>query len=143
FDNDFFGATPITGQLLLCGTSTTDTTAFLYWIGFTSYPTMNASASGSITRGTSPGVPCSPITEIYNPNVNFGGGDHDIIISGVVGTNVGAQINGVIRTDDISNVSFTNSLSGVNYSGGVSAIIFDDVNASGQASSVYFSTLQT
>jgi hypothetical protein len=100
---------------------------------------MNSATTGTIARGTAAGNPCTPITEIFNPSVNFGGGDHDIVISGVVG----AAPNGVIRTDDISNVTITGSLSGVNYSGGVSAIIFDDVSASGQASSVYFSTLQT
>jgi hypothetical protein len=74
-----------------------------------------------------------------NFNINVNPPHHDIIISGVVG----AGANGVLRTDDISNVSFTNSLSGLAYPGGVSAIIFDDVSTSGQASSVYFSTLQT
>jgi hypothetical protein len=139
FDNKYFGATPANGHLYVCGTVAGSTAAAFYWIGFTAYPTMNSATTGTIPRGTAAGNPCTPITEIFNPNVNFGGGDHDIIISGVVG----AAPNGVIRTDDISNITITGSLSGVNYSGGVSAIIFDDVSASGQASSVYFSTLQT
>jgi hypothetical protein len=139
FDNDFYGATPNTGQLYLCGTSTTDTTSYLYWLGFTAYPTMNATATGSITRGTSAGVPCSPITEIYNPNVDFGGGDHDIIVSSLVGSGT----DGLLRTDDISTGTITGTLSGTNYPGGTSGIIWDNTSTQAQASSVYFSTLGT
>lgn len=139
FDNDYFGATPANGQLYACGTIAGDTSAAFYWIGFTGYPVMNPVATSSIARGTTAGNPCTPITEIFNPNVNFGGGDHDIVISGVVG----ASPNGVLRTDDISTGLITGTLSGVNYPGGVSGIIFDNVNGGGQASSVYFSTLTT
>lgn len=139
FDNDYFGPTPTNGQLFVCGTISADTSAAFYWIGFTSYPVMNSTPTGTIARGTTAGNPCTPITEIFNPNVNFGGGDHDIVISGVVG----AAPNGVLRTDDISTGVITGTLSGVNYPGGISGIIFDNVNAGGQASSVYFSTLTT
>ncbi len=139
FDNDFFGATPANGQLYLCGTSGTDTTSFLYWIGFTAYPTMNSSYTGRITRGTSAGVPCSPITEIFNPNVDFGNGDHDIIISSLVG----AGANGLLRTDDISTGAITGTLSGLNYPGGTSGVVWDNTSTQAQASSVYFSTLGT
>jgi hypothetical protein len=138
FDNNYFGATPATnGHLFVCGTVNNSSSAAFYWIGFTSYPTMNGSTTGTIARGPAAGAPCTPLTEIYNPNVNFGGGDHDIVISGVVG----AHPNGVLRTDDISTGKITGTLSGVTYDGGVSGIIFDNVSTSGQASSVYFSTL--
>ena len=139
FDNDFFGPTPNIGQLFLCGTSATDTTSYLYWVGFTAYPAMNATYTGRITRGTSAGVPCSPITEIYNPNVNFGGGDHDIIVSSLVG----AGNDGLLRTDDISTGTITGTLSGLTYPGGTSGIIWDNTSTQAQASSVYFSTLGT
>ncbi len=139
FDNNYFGATPANGRLFVCGTISSDTSAAFYWIGFTAYPTMNSTPTGSIARGTTAGNPCTPITEIFNPNVNFAGGDHDIVISGVVG----ASPNGVLRTDDISTGVITGILSGVNYPGGVSGIIWDNVSTSGQASSVYFSTLTT
>ena len=120
FDNKYFGATPTAGHLFVCGTTGADTRAAFYWIGFTAYPTMNAATTGTITRSPAAGNPCTPITEIFNPNVNFGGGDHDIIISGVVGLNGVGFTNGVLRTDDISNGVITGTLSGVNYSGGVS-----------------------
>jgi len=139
FDNNYFGATPANGRLFVCGTTTTDTAAAFSWIGFTAYPTMNSTIINSKARGTTAGNPCTPITEIFNPNVDFGAGDHDIVISGVVG----AAPNGVVRTDDISTGVITGTLSGVNYPGGVSGIIFDNVNSGGQASSVYFSTLTT
>jgi hypothetical protein len=143
FDNNYFGATPATGHLFVCGTINTDTSAAFYWIGFVSYPTMNSAATGSIARGTTAGNPCTPITEIFNPNVNLnpitGTAIHDIVISGVVG----ASPNGVLRTDNIGTGTITGTLSGVNYPGGISGIIFDNVNAGGQASSVYFSTLTT
>jgi len=139
FDDKYFGATPSSGRLFVCGTIAGDTSAAFYWIGFTAYPVMNSTATGSIARGTTAGNPCTPITEIFNTNVNFGGGDHDIVISGVVG----ASPNGVLRTDDISTGVITGTLSGVNYPGGVSGIIWDNVSTSGQASSVYFSTLTT
>jgi len=138
FDNNYFGATPTLGHLFSCGTGPGDTSAYFYWVGFTSYPTMN-STTGSIVRGTTAGNPCTPLTEIYNPNINFAGTDHDIVISGVVG----ASPNGVLRTDDITTGAITGTLSGVNYPGGVSGIIFDNVSTSTQASSVYFSTLTT
>jgi hypothetical protein len=139
FDNDFFGTAPNTGQLYLCGTSTADTSAFIYWIGFISYPTMNSASSGNITRGTAAGEPCSPITEIFNPNVNFGAGDHDIIISSVLG----AGNDGFIRTDDISTGTVTGTLASAAYDGGTSGIIWDNTSTQTQASSVYFSTLGT
>ena len=81
----------------------------------------------------------SPITEIFNPNVDFGGGDHDIIISSVVATGT----NGILRTDDISSGAIPGTLSGTTYSGGTSGIIWDNTSTQVQASSVYFSTLGT
>jgi hypothetical protein len=139
FDNNYFGASPKTGHLFSCGTIAGDTSAAFYWIGFTAYPTMNSATTGSIARGTTAGNPCTPLTEIYKPNINFGGGDHDIVISGVVG----ASPNGVLRTDDITSGTITGTLSGVNYPGGISGVIFDNVSTSAQTSSVYFSTLTT
>ena len=73
FDNDYFGPTPTNGQLFVCGTIAADTSAAFYWIGFTAYPVMNSIPTGTIARGTTAGNPCTPITEIFNPNVNFGG----------------------------------------------------------------------
>jgi hypothetical protein len=104
---------------------------------------MNSATTGSIARGTSAGNPCTPLTEIFNPNVNLNNVNnpviHDVVISGVVG----AGADGVLRSDDITSGTITGTLSGVNYPGALAASSFDNVSTSAQASSVYFSTLAT
>jgi hypothetical protein len=137
FDNKYFGAAPNTGELFVCGTGPGNTNPYHYWIGFTSYPVMNATPTGSIARNpTAPGLACSPYSEIFNPNINLGGNDHDLLISGLMG----AGTNGQIITNDISTGAIAIGLSNVSYSGGVSGVVVDNVSISGQASSVYFST---
>jgi hypothetical protein len=137
FDNKYFGAAPNTGELFVCGTGPGNTNPYHYWIGFTSYPVMNATPTGSIARNpTAPGLACSPYSEIFNPNINLGGNDHDLLISGLMG----AGTNGQIITNDISSGAIAIGLSNVSYPGGVSGVVVDNVSTSGQASSVYFST---
>ena len=137
FDNNYFGAIPNTGELFVCGTGPGNTNPFHYWIGFTAYPAMNAAPTGSIARNpTAPGLACSPYTEIFNPNINLGGGHHDLLISGLMG----AGTNGRIITNDISTGVIAVGLSNATYDGGISGVVVDNVSASGQASSVYFST---
>jgi hypothetical protein len=98
---------------------------------------MNATPTGSIARSpTAPGLACSPYSEIFNPNINLGGNDHDLLISGLMG----AGTNGQIITNDISSGAIAIGLSNVSYPGGVSGVVVDNVSTSGQASSVYFST---
>jgi len=137
FDNNYFGATPSTGELFLCGTGPGNTNPFHYWIGFTSYPTMNAAPTGNIARSpTAAGLACSPYTEFFNPNIDLGGGHHDLLISGLMG----AGPNGRIITNDISTGAITAGLSNATYDGGISGVVIDNVSNSAQASSVYFST---
>jgi hypothetical protein len=137
FDNKYFGAAPNTGELFVCATGPGSTNPYHYWIGFTSYPVMNATPTGSIARNpTAPGLACSPYSEMFNPNINLGGNDHDLLISGLMG----AGTNGQIITNDISSGAIAIGLSNVSYPGGVSGVVVDNVSSSGQASSVYFST---
>ena len=139
FDNAYFGATPSSGHLFLCGTGATDTQPFHYWIGFSAYPTMDAAPAGSLFRIMVADVPCSPYTELFNPNITLrgGAGHHDLLVSGLMG----AGANGLILTNDISTGQIINGqATSVNYPGGVSGIIIDNVSTSAQASSVYFST---
>ncbi len=138
FDNNYWGATPSSGQLFLCGTGPADTTPYHYWIGFTSYPVMNSAPTGSLQRYTTTGLPCAPAAEIYNPNINLGGvaGDHDLLIGGLVGTTT----NGWIITNDISSGAVPAGLNTVNYPGGISGVTVDNTSTSAQASSIYFST---
>ena len=118
FDNNYFGASPTTGHLFSCGTGPSDTSAYFYWIGFTPYPTMNSATTGSIARGTSAGT---PLTEIFNPNVNLNNVSnpviHDIVISGVVG----AGADGVLRSDDITSGTITRNFEWSQLSGGLAA----------------------
>jgi hypothetical protein len=140
FNNGYWGTSPsTTGDLFVCGTGATDTTPYIYWLGFTSYPTMNSSVAGSVTRSGPAGTPCVPFTEFYNPNINLGGvpGDHDELMGGLIASGT----NGKMITDDISTLPLTQGLNDVNYAGGVSGIIVDNVSTSNQASSMYFATL--
>ncbi len=139
FDNEYWGSTPSTGELFVCGTGPANTEPYHYWIGFTSYPVMNSTPTGSLLRLATANLPCVPYTEFYNPNINLGGttGDHDLLISGLVG----ATTNGYVITDDISSGAITAGLNDVNYPGGVSGVIVDNDSLDVQASSVYFSTL--
>jgi hypothetical protein len=141
FDNKYWSNLPNTGELFVCGTGAADTTPTHYWIGFTSYPVMNSTPTGSLQRLAAAGVPCVPYTEFYNPNLNLGGvaGHHDLLVSGLVS----AAANGYIITNDISTGTITAALNFVQYPGGVSGIIVDNDSLLVQASSVYFSTLNT
>jgi hypothetical protein len=139
FDDKYWGATPSTGTLFMCGTGPANTSPTHYWIGFTSYPLMNSTPTGNLQRFATANLPCTPYTEIFNPTLNLGGNvnDHDLLISGLVG----AGGNGYIITNDISNGVVTGSLNFVPYPGGISGVVIDNVSAGGQASSVYFTTL--
>jgi hypothetical protein len=140
FNHNYFGSTPSSGGLLfVCGTGATDTTPTHHWIGFTSYPTINSTPNGSLQRTNVAGLPCEPYNEIYNPNLSLAGiaTHHDMIVSGLVG----AGTNGWIITNDISAGNIIAGLNTVNYAGGISAVVIDNVSTSAQASSVYFTTL--
>jgi hypothetical protein len=138
FDDRYFGPTPSTGELFMCGTGAANTQPTHYWIGFTAYPVMNAAPTGSLLRDAVAGLACVPYTELFNPNLNLGGNPthHDLLISGLVG----AGGNGWIITNDISTGSIPSGLNTVNYPGGISGTIIDNVSTQAQASSVYFST---
>jgi hypothetical protein len=139
FDDTYFGATPSNGHLFLCGTDTVTTEPFHYWIGFDAYPTMNAVPDGSLFRVTVPDIPCSPYTELFNPNItlNGGNGHHDFIVSSLIAPSP----NGEILVNDISTGAVVNGQATiVAYPGGTSGIVVDNVSTAGQASSVYFST---
>lgn len=139
FDNGYWGPSPATGEFFMCGTGPADTTPTHYWIGFTSYPTMNSTPTGHLQRLNVGNIPCVPYTELYNPNLNLGGNanDHDLLMSGLVA----AGTNGYIITNDISAGVVIVALNFVNYPGSVSGIIVDNVSTQNQASSMYFTTL--
>lgn len=140
FNNGYWGSSPQTqGDLFMCGTGATDTTPWIYWVGFSNYPTMDSTYSGDVTRSSPAGSPCVPFTEFYNPSINLGGvtGDHDELMGGVVA----AGTSGLMITDDISTLPLVKGLNDVNEPGGVSGVVVDNVSTSAQASSMYFGTL--
>jgi hypothetical protein len=139
FDNNYWSDTPTTGKLFLCGTNPANSAPFHYWIGFSGYPTIDSVPAGSTPQVVATtGVPCSPYTEFFNPNINLGGiaGHHDLLMSG---TNAAAG-NGFIVTNDISTGAVTGVLNSVNYPLGISGIIIDNTSTQPQASSMYFTT---
>src|SRR5437868_14408706 len=78
-------------------------------------------------------------SELFNPNITLtgGAGHHDLLISGLMG----AGADGFIITNDISTGSIiTGQATSLNYPGGISGVIVDNVSSAAQASSVYFST---
>jgi hypothetical protein len=140
FNNGYWGATPAaSGNLFVCGTGSADTTPWIYWVGFSSYPTMDSTLAGSVTRSGPAGAPCVPFTEFYNPNINLGGvpGHHDELMGGIVA----AGTSGLMITDDISVLPLLQGLNDVTEAGGESGVIIDNVSTSAQASSMYFGTL--
>ena len=138
FDNKYWSNAPSTGSLFMCGMGAANTNPYHYWIGFTGYPNMNSTPTGSLQRIAAAGVQCVPYTEFYNPNINLGGvaGHHDLLMSGLVDAT-----NGYIITNDISLGSVPGGLNSVAYAGGISGIIIDNASTQAQASSLYFSTL--
>jgi hypothetical protein len=139
FDNTYFGATPSGGHLFLCGTDTGTTQPYHYWIGFSAYPTMDSAPSGSLFRVMVADIPCSPYTELFNPNITLkgGAGHHDFLVSGLMQP----APNGQILVNDISTGAIINGqATSATYPGGVSGVIVDNTSTAGQASSVYFST---
>jgi hypothetical protein len=142
FNNGYWNADPATGELFLCGTGAANTEPYHYWIGFTSYPTMNSAYTGLLLREAVAGVPCVPETEFYNPNLNLNGvaGDHDLLMGGLVA----AGTNGYMITNDISSGAVPGALNDVQYAGGTSGVVVDgDANTTTypQSSSMYFTTL--
>ncbi|MFZ3340581.1 MAG: hypothetical protein WA609_17845 [Terriglobales bacterium] len=140
FNNAYWGATPATsGDLFVCGTGSADTTPWIYWVGFSSYPTMDSTLAGSVTRSGPAGAPCVPFTEFYNTNINLGGvpGHHDELMGGIVA----AGTSGLMITDDISVLPLLQGLNDVTEAGGVSGVIVDNISTIAQASSMYFGTL--
>ncbi|HTR24507.1 MAG TPA: hypothetical protein VMI10_11025 [Terriglobales bacterium] len=140
FNNGYWGTTPQTsGFYFICGTGATDTTPWIYWVGFAAYPTMDSTYAGNVTRSGPAGAPCVPFTEFYNPNINLGGvaGHHDELMGGIVA----AGTRGLMITDDISVLPLLQGLNDVTEQGGVGGVVVDDVSTSNQASSMYFGTL--
>jgi hypothetical protein len=132
FSNDYFND-PSTGLLLVCGTGAADATPWRYTFPFVGRVLQTAATSATqILNSTT--SRCSPISEIFNPNIGvapgtdlfFWGMSQDCTGVGVAGGCVMSLTNfGVVTT--------------AKEPGGTSAIVTDNFSPLGQASSIYFS----
>ncbi len=143
FDHGWWIDDSATAHIYFCGTSNTDTTPFIRSIGYElAWPDMDdTSVSDSAAFGPSPGIPCTPLMELYNPTINLGNSDddHDMLVGGFMSSTAGD-----VETIDISPAGGAADeipLNTVAYKGGTSGVTWEVINAP-QASSLYFATLQ-
>ena len=142
FDHGWWTDSPTTAHIYFCGTGNSDTTPYIRSIGFeAAWPNMDStSVSDSAAFGPSPGIPCTPLRELYNPNINLGNNnDHDMLVGGLMSSTAGD-----LETIDISPAGGAANeipLNTVAYKGGTSGVTWEVINAP-QASSLYFATLQ-
>lgn len=139
-DNNYF-TNPDSGFLYVCGTNDLNTRPVLYRFGFGAVTpgVMNLADSGTLQLTNTAGVECSPLTEVFNPNITL---HTDTLFLGLLGGCGSLSSPGCVRDYNITGPAMpTAFLNSVNESGGTSAIIMDNINSSPQASSIYFSTL--
>ena len=119
----------------VCGTGTGGPTSpVLYRVGFDATRTMlGAVDMASVSLSANNGEQCSPITELNN--------GVDRIFLGLL---TSAQVEYFdVSTNSTPTLGGTGNVAPVPEAGGTSAIIIDNVSAANQASSIYFSTLNT
>jgi hypothetical protein len=154
FDNAYFNSTDGTGNMYVC--STNAGLNALWQIPIT------AGVMGTPVVGptlTTANVPCSPVTEFFNPNIDVTSGQDlngtDLIFlsvadSGQTNGTIFCESNttGCIMSFDITNINATNPVNGstltsasASVAGGTSGIIVDNSSTSGGASQVYFTPL--
>jgi len=143
FDHGWWIDDTANAHVYFCGTGASDTTPFIRSVGVeAAWPDMdNSSVSASFALGPSAGIPCAPLSELYNPNVNLGNNnnDHDLLVAGLMSSTAGD-----VETLDISPAGGAAGIVPLNtvaYKGGTSGVTWEVINAP-QASSLYFATLQ-
>jgi hypothetical protein len=130
--NDKYFTDPSTGRMLVCGTGATDGTPWRYSFGFITN-TLNPGSVTSVQILPSTRSRCSPISQIFNPNIGAAG--TEFFFWGMTADCTGANRPGcVVRLT-------ANGRINLNEAGGTSAIIEDGVSTAGQASSIYFTPL--
>jgi hypothetical protein len=152
FDNTYFNSSPgsILGFLWVCGKATTDVPT-LRRIGFASDGTINSVSPLGLALGSRTGAAgqCSPVTEIFNPNVGTTGTDFlflsvqsgDKARIGLPFTNCPGT--GCVMSLDVTSGAVPNRLAAsLGELGGASGIIIDNVGTDAQESNIYFSRLK-
>jgi hypothetical protein len=141
FSDDYF-TDPSSGVARLCGTGAADVTPWQYSFGFTfSAPAgtfvMDTTPVFSEQLTTSTSTRCTGWTEFFNPFVN-GGTDFFFFGLTVDCTGVGTSGCVIARTNDDLDPLVT-----ANIAGGPSGIVVDNYSTAPQASSIYFTGVQT
>lgn len=142
FDNNYFTSVS-TGHLYVCGKQSGNAAPALYSIPFNTSGVMTTPVNGPLDLSTTTSAQeCSPLAEIYNPNVS---GGTDFLFVGVpADCAFGGSSSGCLMSFTITSGAFPSSTTATAAeNGGTSGIIVDNVSTSIQASSVYFSTLSS
>jgi hypothetical protein len=141
FSDDYF-TDPSSGVARLCGTGAGDITPWQYSFAFTfSVPlgtfVMDTTPTFAEPLTTSTSTRCTGWTEFFNP---FANGGTDFFFFGLTVDCNGAGTSGcvVARTNDDLDLPVTADITG-----GPSGIVVDNYSTAPQASSIYFTGLQT
>ena len=148
-DNTYFtsGPTASGASYYVCGLDSGGTDSGLYRFGFSnSTGKLNSSPSATLVITTAGNSPCSPITEIYNPNAS--GGAADWLFLGVTNNGVpassGCSGNPCVFQFNITNAPATLSVgqfAQLSQTVGISGIIVDNVSTLSETSNIYFAGL--
>jgi len=142
FDNLYFTSVS-TGHLYVCGKQTGNAAPALYSIPFNTSGVMTTPVNGPLDLSTTTTAQeCSPLSEIYNPNVN--GGTDWLFLGVPANCAFGGSATGCIMSFNVTSGTFPATASATApENGGTSGIIVDNVSTSLQASSAYFTTLSS
>jgi hypothetical protein len=148
FDNAYLtsSAGSTAGHLYVCGKAGTDRPA-IRQISFRANGSINTAGLNSLQVGNNAGSQCSPVTEIFNPNIGVG---TDLIFfsvqsggrSPIGGIATNCLGTGCVMSIDVTSGTFPAHLNNsLGETGGTSGIIIDNVGTFGGDSSIYFSRL--
>jgi len=155
FDNAYFNSSPgsITGHMWICGKGASDVPT-LRSVAFASDGTETTASPQTLQLGNTTGAAgqCSPVTELFNPNVVTGGvtGTDFIFLSVQSGdrARIGLPFTNCLGTGCVMSANVTSGsmpsslLSSAPELGGTSGIIIDNVGTDAQEANIYFSRLK-
>jgi hypothetical protein len=155
FDNAYLNSSPgsITGHMWVCGKGASDVPT-LRSVGFDGSGTITTASLSGLTVGSITGAAgqCSPVTELFNPNVGIGGTDFTFFsvqsgdlphIGAPPGNTTNCPGTGCVMAANVTTgVVPTHVLSSAAELGGTSGIIIDNVGTAAQEANIYFSRLK-
>jgi hypothetical protein len=145
-DNTYFdsGSTASLARYYVCGLDSAGNDSELYEFGFDSITgQLNSSPSAMLPVTSAINSPCSPVTEIYNPNA--AGGATDWLFLGVsdhgLPTGSGCNNNPCVFQFNITSAPSTLSINGfaqLAQNKGIGGITVDNVSTLSETSNIYF-----